>query len=167
MAAQTGRTVFRWTRFVVDDSGGTLREVPITSLSAVGVVYDEVDVTAFQDAVKGALPGMPDAPIEISGPLDTTAAVAAAASGVAPALSGSHTILSAINGVQTPLSLGIYIGIRHNWETGEPTFGISSSATSGYLCTSYTVDTANMTYKATFKLFPGSALPTWGTAAVS
>ena len=108
---------------------------------------------------------MPDAPIEISGPFDTTAVQSASGTGVAPTLSGSHTVLSAINGLSVPLSLDIQFGIRHTWETGEPQFGISQSATSGYLCTSYTVDASTMTYSAKFVLLPGSALPAWGTAA--
>lgn len=165
MTANTGRTVSRWTNFIIEDSGTTLREIPINTLSICGVTYEEQDLTAFQDAVKGALPGMPDAPIEISGPFDTTAAQTASASGVAPALSGSHTILSGINGLSTPLSLDVQIGVRHTWETGEPQFGISQSATSGYLCVNYTVDLSTMTYSAKFVLFPGSSLPAWGTAA--
>lgn len=167
MAAQTGRTVSKWVRFVVKDSGGTLREVPINSLSVVGLAYDEQDLTAWQDAIKGALPNMPDAPIEIGGPLDSSAATTVAASGATPTLSGSHTVLAGINGLSTPLSLGVYFGVRHNWETGEPTFGITSSATAGYICTSYTVNPADMTYKATFKLYPGSTAPAWGTAVVT
>lgn len=167
MAAQTGRTVSKWIRFVVKDSAGTLREIPINSISVVGITYDEQDLTAFQDAIKGTLSNMPDAPIEISGPFDTTAATTVAASGATPTLSGSHTVLNGINGLSTPLSLGAYFGVRHLWETGEPTFGITSSASAGYICTSYTVNPADMTYKATFKLFPGSTAPAWGTAVVT
>lgn len=166
MAAQTGRTATKFVRFVVDDSAGTLREVPVNDISVVGFKYDEMDTTAFQDAVKNALPGQPDAKIEISGPWDSSAAVAASGSAVAPALSGSHTVLSGINGAYTPLSLGVYFGVRHYWETGEPVFGVSSSATSGYLCTEYTVNPNDMTYKAVFVVYPGTT-PAWGTAAIT
>lgn len=160
MAAQTGRTVFKWVSFNVGDSGNaTIRTIPINSLSALGVTYDETDVTAWMDAVKGALPNMPDAPIDISGPFDTTAAAAAGS------LSGSHTILSAINGAMTPLTLDVKIGIRHAWEADEPQFGITATATSGYICTAYNVDLSSMTYSASFRLFPGSSLPAFGTAA--
>lgn len=165
MAANTGRTVSRWTSFYVYDSSGTLRQIPVSTISAVGVTFDEVDLTALQDAVKGALPNMPDAPISISGPLDTSAAVAAASG-----LSGSHTVLAPLAaavaaGTAVPLSLDVRIGIRHAWESGEPQFGITSSATSGYLLTAYTVDPVASTYSAEFRLFPGSALPAFGTAA--
>ena len=167
MAVQTGRTVSRWVNLVIDDSGGTIRDIPINSLSVCGVQYTEQDVSAFQDAVMGALPGMPDAPIEWSGPWDTTAVQSASGSAVAPALSGSHTVLSAIHGLMTPLTLDVQFGVRHTWETGEPQFGITSSATSGYWLQQYDVNADDMTYTARAVLYPGSALPAWGTAAES
>lgn len=164
MAAQTGRTVRRWTKFIVDDSAGTLREIPVDSINGVGLEYDEAEVTAFQDAIKNVLTGHPDLTIEITGPFDNSAAVAASSPGAAPALSGSHTVLNGIVGGNTPLSLDIQIGIRHYWETGEPQFGISSSATSGMLCTKYVVTLEDMKYSATFKVMGGTA-PAWGSAA--
>jgi hypothetical protein len=159
MTAQTGRTTFKNVRFLLEDSGGALRHIPINSLSAVGVTYDEVDVTAFQDAVRGMLPAMPNAPIEISGPYDTTAAA------VSPALSGSHTVLAPLNGLQSPLTLDIQIGMRQTWEAGEPQFGITATATSGYIVTSYIANFSEGTYTARLVLIAGSALPAWGTAA--
>lgn len=159
MAANTGRTVSKWVSFNVDDSGSTLRTIPINSVSVCGLVYEEQDVTAYQDAVKSALPGMPDAPIEVSGPFDT-AVVAAAET-----LSGSHTVLYNLAGGTTPLTLDVKFGIRHTWETGEPQFGITASTANGYICTSYVVDPNSMTYTAKFVLYPGSAAPAWGTAA--
>lgn len=161
----TGRTLSRFCNLVIADSANTIRDIPISSLSVCGVQYDEVDVMAFQDAVKSALPGMPDAPIDFNGPFDTSAAVAASGTGVVPALSGSHTVLSALNGGMTPRSLDVQIGIRGTWATNDPQFGITASATSGYLITSYIVNLDDMTYAAQARLFPGSALPAWGTAA--
>jgi hypothetical protein len=160
MAAQTGRTTFKNLDFRISDSGnGTIRSIPINSLSVVGLVYDEQDLTAWQDAVKGSLPTMPDAPIDFGGPFDTTAAAAAGT------LSGSHTVLSPLVGAMTPLMLDIQFGVRHAWEAGEPQFGITASATSGYIVTKYQVDPSTMSYSARAVLFPGSALPAWGTAA--
>lgn len=165
MTALTGRTVNKWVNFAIEDSGQAMREIPINTLSVCGITYEEQELTAFQDAVKGALPGMPDAPIEISGPWDSTATSTASASGVVPALSGSHTVLSGINGLSVPLSLDIQIGVQATWETGAPQFGISATATSsGYLCTNYTVDLSTMTYTTKFILYPGSDIPAWGTA---
>jgi hypothetical protein len=159
MAANTGRTTYKHINFIISDTGGTLRNVPINNLSVVGVTYNEEDLTAWQDAVAGALPSMPDAPIDFGGPFDTSAAAAS------PGLSGSHTVLAGLNGGMTPQTLDIQFGIRHAWEADEPQFGITQSATSGYILTKYTVNPSDMTYSARLVLFPGSALPAWGTAA--
>lgn len=163
----TGRTVTKWTRFAVDDSGGTPREIPVDTISPVGFSYDEVEVTAYQDAVKGYLAGHPDAPIEITGPFDNSAAAALAASGAAPVLSGSHTVLQPISvpTFTTPLGLWIGFGVRGYWTTGDPAFGVvAPSATSGYICTKYTVEGEK--YSATFKPYPGTT-PAWGTAIIT
>ena len=157
MTAQTGRTVTKWTDFQIDDSSWTLRSIPVDSINGVGLVYDEVELTAFQDAIKGALHGHPDSVITITGPFDNSVAAAAGT------LSGSHTVLSAINGVGTPLTLNIEVGIRHAWEAGEPAFGITSSATSGYLCFDYQLQGEK--YSAKFRMYPASTAPAWGTAA--
>lgn len=167
MAAQTGRTTGNWTRFLVDDSAGTLREIPIDSLNGVGLDYGGVDTTALQDAVKSVLPETPDCTIEITGPFDNTAVAAAGGSGAAPSLSGSHTVLSGIAGALTPLTLDVRFGVRHYWETGEPQFGITSSSVNGFVCTAYTVDPGEMKYSATFRVIAGSVAPAWGTAAES
>lgn len=161
----TGRTTTRWIRFLVDDSGGTPREIPINSLSPVGFTYEENDVTAWQDAVKSYLAGQPESPIEISGPFDNSATVAAAASGLAPTLSGSHTVLKDICGVGTPLGLAVMFGIRAYWATGDPVFGVvSPTASTGYLCTSYTVE--GETYSARFIPY-GSTVPAWGSSILT
>jgi len=163
----TGRTVTKWIRFLVDDSAGTPREIPINSLSPVGFVYDENDLTAWQDAIKGYLTGHPDAPIDIGGPFDNSAAAGAAASGAAPVLSGSHTVLQPISAptFTTPLGLAVMFGIRGYWTTGDPVFGVvAPSATTGYVCTSYKV--GGETYTARFVPFLGSA-PAWGTAILT
>ena len=123
MAANTGRGQSKWIDFRVDDTGGTLRSIPVTTINGVGVTYDEQELMAIQDQLHNALPNFANAPIDITGPLDTTAVAAA------PTLSGSHTVLSAINGLSVPLSLGVFVGMRHVWESGEPVFGLTSSAT--------------------------------------
>lgn len=167
MATQYGRTVSKWTKFYVDDSAGTLREIPVDSINGVGLDYPQKDLTAFQDAVRGVLPEIPDLEITVTGPFDNSAAQAASGSAAAPALSGSHTVLSGINGGNTPLSLGVAIGIRHYWETGEPLFGLTSTAANGFLCLSYIVSPDEAKYTAKFKVFPASAIPAWGTAIIT
>lgn len=161
----TGRTVAKWFKFQTDDSAGTVRDIPVSSINGVGLTYDEIDVTAFQDAVKGALAGQPDFVLTVTGPFDNSAAQAASGSGAAAALSGSHTVLSGINGLSVPLTLGCYFGIRGYWATGDPAFGWTSSATSGALLFQYTVDPGTMIYTAKYRAYPGSAAPAWGTAA--
>lgn len=158
-----GRTVSRWINFVISDSGGVLRDVPILGLSIVGVAYEEQDLTAFQDAVKGALPNMPDAPIEITGPVSTATKQAASGSGSVPALSGSHNTLSGLNGMMTPQTLDVQFGIRRTYTDGDPQFGISGTSANGYVLTNYLVND-DLTYSAKFILFPGSAIPAWGVA---
>ena len=161
----TGRTVTRWTRFAVHDSAGAPREIPVDSISPVGFTSDEVEVTAYQDAVKTYLAGHPDAPIEVSGPFDNSVVAALAASGLAPTLSGSHTVLSGIYGLGTPLGLWIAFGIRGYWTAGDPAFGVvAPGAASGYLCTKYTVDGEK--YTARFVPYPGT-VPAWGTAIIT
>ena len=168
MAVQVGRTVGKYCKFQIDDSGATIRDIPVTAINGVGVTYGEVDVSAIQDAVKGFLNGQPDASIEISGPFDTTAAVSASGTGAAAALSGSHTILYDLPNDLTGLTIAIYFGMRQNWVSGEPVWGISGdTAGNGFLCMNYNVDPVAMTYSATFKMYPGSIIPTWGTAALT
>lgn len=167
MAAQTGRTVSRFIKVQVGDSGNTLRDIPVDSIGDVGLTYEPVDLTAYQDAVKGYLSNTPGAAISITGPFDTSAAQSASGTGATPALSGSHTVLSAIAGDNLPHTVAIYFGVRHNWETGEPVFGLARSGTAaGYTLVEYTV-TGDAKYKATFQPIPGSTIPGWGTAALA
>ena len=161
MTAQTGRTVSKYTKLRIGDTGGTLRDININTISVLGVKYDEQDTTAWNDGIKSALSNLGDAPIDFGGEFDTSVAAAVGT------LSGSHTILNAINGDNTAHPLGIYIGIRHAWEAGEPIFGVWGASPNGYSITSYTVDPTNMTYAATARLFPGSAIPTWSDTDVT
>lgn len=152
MTAQTGRTNAKHITVKLDNSGGTLTDITayVNTIGSVGLEYDKTDVTAFSDGVKNITIGQPMAPLEIGGPFDTVI----------------HSHMTGINGASTPLSLDIQIGIRHAWEAGEPQFGITSSSSSGYLCHSYTVDPANMTWKAQLDVF-GATAPEWGTSAES
>jgi hypothetical protein len=163
MASQTGRTVSKWTKFYVDDSGAVLREIAVDSINGVGLDYPAKDFAAFQDAIHSVLTEIPDCEITITGPFDNSAAQAASGSGAAPALSGSHTVLNGIVGGNTPLALCIACGIRHYYETNEPTFGLTGTAANGFLCLSYVVDPGEQKYTAKFKVCSGSAIPAWAT----
>lgn len=155
----TGRTVSKYFDFIIDDSGSTLRSIPVTTISGLGVIYDNFDVTAMQDAAKGGLPGQANIEIAISGPLDNTAAASVGT------LSGSHTILEPLNGLLTPLTLDAQVGVQAAWSSGDMQFGITATSANGFILIEYTVNPDSMTYDAKFILFPGSALPAWGTAA--
>jgi hypothetical protein len=150
MTAQTGRTHAKHITVKLDNAAGTLTDITayVNSIGTVGLAYDSQDVTAFSDGAKNIVIGQPGAPLTIGGPFDTV----------------SHAQLIAINGAATPLSLDIQIGIRHAWEAGEPQFGITSSASVGYLCHSYTVDMSANTWTAQLDVF-GATAPAWGTAA--
>jgi len=159
MTVNTGRTVDRWISFNVDDNGNVLRTIPINSINGIGLPYDEVDLTAFMDAIKGVLPAHPSCVITIGGPFDTTA-VAAVGS-----LSGSHSVLYNLPGPRSvPLALDVRIGINHAWESGEPTFGITGAATAGFICLDYQYAGGGL-YAAKFGVFAGSTAPEWNTTA--
>jgi hypothetical protein len=152
MTAQTGRTHSKHITVKLDNAAGTLTDITpyVNSIGTVGLTFETQDVTAFSDGTKNIVIGQPSAPLTIGGPFDTV----------------SHAQLIAINGAATPLSLDIQIGIRHAWESGEPQFGITSSASVGYLCHSYTVDMSANTWSAQLDVF-GATAPAWGTAAES
>ncbi len=158
MTVQTGRTVSHYLDFVVGDSGGVLRSIPIDSINGIGLEFEEIDLTAFMDAIKGALLNLPSCKIAVTGPWDTHEAEAVGT------YSGSQTILSAIVGLNVPLTLDVRCGMRHTWEAGEPQFGISHSDTDGFLCSKFVYDGAGK-YSAEFIVAAGSAAPEWGIAA--
>ena len=140
----TGRTPSKFFKFALEDSGGTLRDIPVLSINGVGITYDEQDVSALQDALHTALINLGNVDITISGPFDNTAAQAASGTGAAAALSGSHTVLSALLGGQTPRAFGAYFGIRGYWATGDPCFGTNgATSTTGVTVSAYTVDPAS------------------------
>jgi hypothetical protein len=153
MAAKTGRTVGKHTLVYLDDSGGTLRQIAVATIGGLGITYDEVDLTALQDAVKGILPGHGALSLTLAGPMDSTAST------------GSHIVLSGVNGESTPLAFDVRVGIRQAWESGEPQFGITGTSANGVLVTDYQVDPAAGMYTAKLNMFSGSAIPAWGTAA--
>ena len=149
-----GRTVSKWVLFKVDNSAGALTTIPVNSISICGLTYEEHDLTAFQDAVAGVLPGMPSAPIDIGGPWDTTVTT------------GSHTVLDTIYGLSVPLALAVCFGDKAAFiPDTDWNFGITYTAANGYLCTAYNVDPSTMMYTARFNVFPGSIIPAWSTTA--
>jgi len=159
----TGRTVGKYTKFAIEDSGGVLRDIPVSSYGSIGLTYEEVDLSALQDAVKGVLAGQPSMSVTITGPFDNSAAVTASVTAEAALLSGSHTVLSALNGGNVGKSFGIYFGIQGYWANGDPVFGGVDSV----IVTDYTVDPAAGTYSAKLTHKAGATAPAWGTAQIA
>lgn len=150
MTANAGRTHSKHITVKLDNSSGTLTDISayVNSVGTVGLEYETQDVTAYSDGTKNVVIGQPTASLTLGGPIDTVI----------------HAHMIAINGAVVPLSLDLQFGIRHAWEAGEPQFGITSSATSGYLCHSYTIDPNANTWSATLDVF-GAVAPAFGTAA--
>ena len=165
MTVNTGRTVTKWDKFQIYDSGATLRDLNIKTIVGVGLDFAEVDLTAAKDPVGSGLPGIPVVKIKITCVWGTEAAQAASGSGAAPAFSGSHTVLSALAGGVTPLTVAFYRGVRHYWTSGEPVFGLSASAPSGFLVRNYIVNGNECS--ADLIVNAGSAAPAWGTSALT
>lgn len=165
MSVQTGRLTDNFIRVIIGISS-TLYEWPIDSVNEVGLTYEPKDVSAWQDAIRNILAGQPAAPLKLTGPVDTSALVAAATSGQAPVLSGSFTVLQPINGDRQPHTLQVLFGVRHYWETGEQGFGLQrdTSKNSGYTLTKFTVSGGK--YNAELDVMGGVA-PSWGTALLT
>jgi hypothetical protein len=156
MPANTGRTNVKWIQVFLSNSSGILTEITsyVNSVGTLGMTYDTTDVTAYADFVKNFTVGQPGAPISISGPFDTTLY----AMMIAYSTAGRTTISG------WGLSFDVRIGIQHAWTAGEPVFGITGSANSGYQITSFTVDTSAMTWQATLEVV-GPTAPQWLTVS--
>jgi hypothetical protein len=159
-----GRTVGKFCKFQIADSSTTLRDIAVNSFGSVGLNYNEVDVSALQDAVTSALNGQGSFSTTISGPFDNSTDVVASVTTERPALSGAHGVLSGLNGGQRAKSFGIYLGIRADWAAGDPVFGGVRCA----LISGYTVDPAAGTYSAKLTI-AGDRYedPDWGTSQIA
>lgn len=144
----TGKTNARYIKVLLDDSGGTARDISasVDNISGTGLRFDQTDVTAYSDGVHNFTLGHPEAEIDLSGPFNNVATT------------GAHTILATI--IDAPYSqdtytLTVQIGIRAAAAGGDPEFE------GEYLVTDYTVN-GDGTWSA--HLVPGSAtVPAWGT----
>lgn len=159
----TGRFSPKFSKMQLEDSGGALRDIPISSYGAVGLTYDELDVSSFQELVKSFLSGQATFSLQISGPFDNSAVQAASTSGNVAALSGSHTVLEPLNGGLTPRAFGLYFGVLTYWTTGDPVFGADNSV----IVTDYQVNPDAGTYTAKLAHVSGGTAPAWGTTAIA
>lgn len=158
----TGRFSPKYSKFQIEDTGGTLRDIPVSSWGAIGLTYDELDVSSFQELVKSFLSGQATFSLQITGPFDNSAAAAASASGNVAALSGSHTVLQPLNGGLTPRAFGCYFGVLTYWTTGDPVFGADNSV----IVTDYQVQPDAGTYTCKLAHVSGGTAPAWGTSAI-
>lgn len=161
----TGRTSPRFSKMQIEDVNGVLRDIPVKTFGNVGLTYDEVDLSALQDLVKGFMTGQAAFSLTLTGPFDTTAAATASATTEASGahLSGSHTVLEPLDGGATPLAFGIYFGIQADWAAGDPVFGADNSI----LVSDYTVDPASGMYSCKIIKAAGGTDPIWDTAQIA
>ena len=154
MTANTGRTVPAFTNLLMGAAGGSMTSMKIDELGDLGLDYEEVEMSAWVDAVKGVLMGKPDFTLTFGGPIDNTAT------------SGPSTLLRSWVGATTALSFDVQVGVRHAWEANEQQFGYTGvvATNSGVCVTSYKESGGK--YSATIRMISGSvAAPAWGTAA--
>lgn len=159
----TGRTLSKFIKLQIEDSGGAMRDIPILTCSDIGITYPEITVTSHDSSLGEIVMAPGVSSITITGPWSNTAVATASSSGAAPSFSGSHTVLSAINGVNTARSFGLYIGIRTYWTTGDPVFGAKDSV----VVTDYRYNAETNIYTARISHLAGATVPAWGTSAIS
>jgi hypothetical protein len=158
----TGRTVNKYVKFQIESSSGSMRSIPVNSFGSIGLTYDEVDVSALQEAIKSMMSGQGGFSTTISGPFDNRGLTTIETSGNAPALSGAHTVLNALNGGNVAKSFGLYIGVQRYWTNGDPVFGGVDSI----LVSQYTTD--GQTYSARISVAGNAAnFPAWGTSSIT
>jgi len=145
----TGKTHSKYIKVLLDDSGGTPRDITasLSSIGDVGITHDQADVTALNDAVMQYLAGRGDADIQFSGPFNNTATT------------GAHTVFTGLNGTNTAATLTVQFGIRAAPTTGDPEFE------GEFVVTKYVVgaDMNAPTWSASLKPAFGAAAPAWGT----
>ncbi len=143
------KTHAKFIQVFLDNAAGALTDITayVNKISSIGLKYDEQDMTAWSDGSKNIVIGQPEAPLEIGGPYNDV----------------FHAIAIVLNGRPTPLSLDIRIGKNAAPQAGDPQFGITSTATDGYVMTNYQIDPSSMTWTANLNVM-GSTAPAWGTA---
>ena len=147
MAVNAGRTNVRFTEFWLDTNAGVLTNLTsyLKDAPSVGLDYDVSNVEAVSDGSKNVVVGIPACPLSVSFVFDTVVL--------------AHLI--AISPI-TPLALDVRFGIRQSPQvTGEPQFGITASATSGYVITSLKCNGVE-SIDASFDVY-GATSPAFGT----
>lgn len=145
----TGKTHSRYIKVLLDDSGGTPRDITdsLDTIGDVGLTYDQADVTSLNSAIMQYLAGRGDADIQFGGPFNNTATT------------GAHTVFTGLNGTNTAATLTVQIGIRAAPTSGDPEFE------GEFVVTGYTVgsDLGAPKWKSSLRPAFGAAAPAWGT----
>ena len=163
----TGRTVGKYMKCQITDSGVTLRDIFVTSINGVGITYPETSVTALQDVLNGFLAGQGTVALTLTSPFSNLAASVASGTGAAPSESGFYTVMAPLAGLMVPLTFAVYQGIRGYWATGDPVFGIAHTAANGVWVSAFTFDPSTQMCTAKICMYTASAAPAWGTAALA
>lgn len=123
MTANTGPTNTIWLGVWIDNSAGTLTDLSIYCLDpgSHGLEFAKAVQTGIGERIENFTLGNPSAPLKMKFRFDTVVA--------------AHFVALLAVTPRAPLSIDFRHGIGHAWESGEPTFGMTSSATSGYLLT--------------------------------
>src|SRR5512135_3220749 len=111
----TGRLPPKFFKFQLESSSGAMADIPVNTLGGCGVAYDEIDLSALQEALKSFANGQGTVKLAITGPASNNAIVAASGTGAVAALSGSITVLNPLNGANTARSFGAYFGTATYW----------------------------------------------------
>ena len=148
MTANTGVTNIKWLGVWIDNSSGTLTDLSVYVIDPGehGLEFATAVQTGIGERVENFTLGNPTSNFSIKFRFDTVVF--------------NHFLN--IVGTQTPLSIDYRHGIGHAWEAGEPTFGCTSSATSGYFAKNWKMDGESITVD--FGMFGGTA-PTFSTSA--
>lgn len=148
MTAATGVTNIKWLGLWVDNVSGTLTDLSlyVTDPGEHGLEFAKAVQTGIGERVENFTLGNPSAALTMKFRYDTVVA--------------AH--FSALIDRLTPLSVDYRHGIGHAWEAGEPTFGCTSSATSGYIVTGVKWGAEDITVD--LDVFGGVA-PTFSTSA--
>jgi hypothetical protein len=158
----TGRTLGKYCKAQIEDAGGAMRDIFFDSINGVGITYDEVDVSALQDAIKRSFVGQGQIKLTLTGPISNKADATASATTERPAESGAITIFSDLVGSNTPRSFAVYYGMQTDWAAGDPVFGAIDCA----LVSSFVCDAEK--YSVTIvQAANAENTMTWGTAAIA
>lgn len=147
----TGKTTSRYIKIMLDDSGGTPRDITssVKTIGGIGLAYDTVDVTTLNDSIKQYLAGRGDSTIDLGLEFNNTATT------------GGHVVVSGLNGANTAATLTIQFGVRAAPTNGDPEWE------GEYVVTSYTMDVGLDNISGTAQLKPafGTSTPAWGTVS--